>query len=944
MDQQKNVPDSLNLSFLESLYADYCQDPQSIPLDWRRYFRSSGDLFRLDGPASKPKFGPSFKPASVFNPAGKPRIDVSCERRCERCDIAVLQERVGQLVRAYRVRGHMIAQIDPLGLPRPEQPELDPAYYGFQERDWDRPFSSKSIAGADVCTLREIINQLRNTYCRSIGVQFMHIDEINVREWLQERMESTENRLLLSRKEQLRVLTCLTDAVVFEEFIHKKYVGAKSFSLEGCESLIPLLDMAIEKAGQQGIEQIVLGVSHRGRLNILANIMGKHPQDIFREFEDIDPLLYLGGGEVKYHMGYETDLETALGHKVHLSLCFNPAHLEFINPVALGRLRAKQDRIGDVQRERGMAIEIHGDASFAGQGIVQETLNLSGLGGYSTGGTLHVIVNNQIGFTTSPAEGRSNIYATAVAKMLQIPIFHVNGEDPEAVAQVTRLAIDFRQTFQRDVVIDMYGYRRYGHNEADDPTFTQPVLYQAIKNRQSVRDGYLEHLLKLGGVTRPEAEGIALMCRENLEKGLSMARSENYQANTQMTADISSEYTGGPDNKVDTVDTAVDRDDLSRLLTIQTQLPQDFHLHPKLQRWMNARREMAEGQRPLDWAAAETLAFASLATQGVPVRMSGEDTARGTFGQRHAVLYDFQDGHTYIPLQHLDSQQATVEIHNSPLSEAGVLGFEYGYSLARPEGLVLWEAQFGDFSNAAQVIIDQFIASAEDKWRRLSGIVLLLPHGFEGQGPEHSSARLERFLLSAAEDNIQIVYPTTPAQYFHCLRRQILRHWRKPLVIMTPKSLLRHPKSKSTLDQLSQGNFQRIIPDHMFTTDEIRRILLCTGKIYYELLEQRHTLGRKDVAIVRLEQLYPLHQKSLQSILSVYKDGTEVFWVQEEPENMGPWRYLRIRFGDTMFNRLPLTGVFRPESASPATGSANSHKLEQRQLIDKAFEDSPGQV
>jgi 2-oxoglutarate dehydrogenase E1 component len=771
----------------------------------------------------------------------------------------------------------------------------------------------------------------------------MFIDELRIRRWLQRRMEATENRLVLTRDEQLRILTRLTDAVTFEEFIRRKFVGAKSFSLEGAESLIPLLDLAIEKAGEQGITEIVLGMAHRGRLNVLANIMGKSAWQIFQEFADAD-WKSRAVGDVKYHLGHSADWMTNQGARIHLSLCFNPSHLEYVNPVALGRIRAKQDRAGDTERQKGMALLIHGDAAFAGEGLIQETLNLSQLSGYRTGGTLHVIVNNQIGFTTSPAEARSSTYATDVAKMLQIPIFHVNGEDPEAVAQVVRLAMDFRGEFKRDVVIDMYGYRRLGHNEGDEPSFTQPLLYQAITKRKSVRDGYLDHLLQLGGVNREEADAIALQRREFLDKELSQARaSEGERLSISQQASsanrgIWAKYVGGPEPEQDETLPKISSNELQDWLRALVKLPKDFHAHPKIKRFLSEREQMASGEKPLDWSAAESLAFASVACAGIRVRLSGQDSERGTFSQRHAVLHDLKDGHTYMPLQNLSAQQAPLDILNSPLSESGVLGFEYGYSLDYPDGLIIWEAQYGDFSNAAQPIIDQFIASAEQKWQRLSGIVLLLPHGFEGQGPEHSSARLERFLSLAAEHNLQIAYPTTPAQYFHCLRRQAFSHWRKPLAIMTPKSLLRHPKVISSLQECATGSFQRILPDVLnIPRERIRHILLCTGKIYFELEAEREKRKREDVAILRLEQLYPLRQGILEAALAPYPDGTEIRWVQEEPANMGAWPHLRVRFGEKLLGRFPMQFTGRPAAASPASGSAHRHKQEQAEIVSGAF-------
>lgn len=928
MNQTQPAPNSANLGFVEEMYACWLRDRNSVPADWQRFFAGQ------DGSNGDYRLGPSFKPPSVFHP---PARRTSLKSDLRNMEAAARQDRVDQLVRGYRVRGHMAAQVDPLGLPRPPQPEIDPAYYGFTDGDMDRPFSARDVGGAHVQTLRDLIQRLRNTYCRSIGVQFMHIDELKVRRWLQHRMEETENRLALTRKEQLRILTRLTDATILEEFIQRKFVGAKSFSLEGAESLIPLLDLAIEKAGEQGVDEIVLAMAHRGRLNVLANIMGKSPQEIFREFEDVDPQLHRGRGDVKYHLGYSSDWTTSSGHKVHLSLCFNPSHLEYVCPVALGRMRAKQDREKDAQHRRGLCLLIHGDASFAGEGVVQETLNLSQLEGYSVGGTLHVIVNNQIGFTTSPSEGRSSIYASDVAKMLQIPIFHVNGEDPEAVAQVVRLGLDFRQEFQRDVVIDMYCYRRRGHNEGDEPGFTQPLLYAAIQKRKAVREGYLEHLLNLGGVTREEADRIANRRRERLEADLNFARSDKYVPRSDAPMGIWAGYHGGPEPSAKPVSTEVERPRLAELLQSLTKLPEDFHPHPKIERLLKLTREMAAGQRPLDWSTAELLAFGSLAVQGYRIRLSGQDSERGTFSQRHAVLHDVQDGHTHVPLAVLSPDQAPVEIYNSSLSEAGVMGFDYGYSLDWPDGLIMWEAQFGDFVNAAQVVIDQFIASAEEKWRRLSGLVLLLPHGMEGMGPEHSSARLERFLQLAASDNLQIVNPTTPAQHYHLLRRQALRRWRKPLIVMTPKSLLRHPKAVSPLDDLATGGFQKILPDARGDGAKTSKVLLTSGKVYYELEAERERLGRSDVAILRIEQLYPLSEEEIGAALAPYAAETPVAWVQEEPANMGAWRHWCCRLGRSLLDRYPFTGICRPPSGTPATGSHSSHKLEQQEIFQKAF-------
>ena len=925
-----SLPGPHNLAFIEGLYAEFLRDPAAVAPAWQRYFQ---ELRAAEGGNGHFRLGPSFRPASMFH--GGPRGQSASLRELE---MAARQDRVDQLIRAYRVRGHMVANIDPLGRRHAEMPELDPAYYGFTAADMQRTFSTATIRGPNLLTLADIIERLRSTYCRSIAVQFMHMDDLSVRQWLQDRMEETENRLTLTRAEQLRILRRLTSAVIFEEFIQKRFLGTKSFSLEGAESLIPLLDLTIEKAGEQGVREIVFGMAHRGRLNVLANVIGKSPREIFREFADLDPKLHLGRGDVKYHLGYSGDWQTQCGQKVHLTLCFNPSHLEFVNPVALGRTRAKQDRHHDRQRRKIMGLLIHGDAAVAGEGVVQETFNMSELAAYQTGGTMHVVVNNQIGFCTSPAEGRSSTYATDVAKMLQIPIFHVNGEDPEAVAQVVRLALDFRAEFQRDVVIDMYCFRRRGHNESDEPSFTQPQMYRAIEARMSVRDSYLAHLLKLGEVTREEADRIAQEQTAELERELSAAKSRDYVVRSQAFEGIWKGYQGGRENEETEEPTGVPAMRLAELLAQIARPPADFRPHPNLAKnFLKDREEMAAGGKPLNWSAAEALALATLALEGHRVRLSGQDSTRGTFSQRHAVLHDYETGQPYAPLQHLAPQQAPADVDNSSLSEAGVLGFEYGYSLDCPDGLVMWEAQFGDFANAAQVIIDQFIASAEIKWRRLSGLVLLLPHGFEGMGPEHSSARLERFLALAAEHNMQIVNLTTPAQYFHCLRRQVLRKWRKPLVVMTPKSLLRHPQATSSLDELAGGSFARVIPDARPSPPRTDGVFLCSGKIYYELAKERADRGRHDVAIVRVEQLYPLPMKLLRKALEPYAPGTPVYWVQEEPENMGAWRYMLTRFGGELFDRWPFSGVFRRASPSPATGSASAHRLEQKELLMQAF-------
>lgn len=904
-------------AYIDSLYEDYQQDPASLPEEWQVFFRDFNPDLDLDG-------------GSVPSTPG-------VQGGTEQATVAQLQDRVDQLVRGFRVRGHLLAQIDPLGRPRPGNIELNPESYGLLPHDMQRTFSARTVDGQNFKTLEDLIDQLQETYCRSIGVQFMHIDHFDVRNWLQTRMERTKNRIALTKATQLRILTRLTDAVTFEEFMRKKFIGAKTFSLEGGETLIPLLDLALEKAGEFGIDEVVLGMAHRGRLNVLANILGKRAQNIFWGFDDPDPELNRGRGDVLYHMGYSSDWVTRSGKEVHISLCFNPSHLEFVDPVAIGRCRSKQDRFGDVDHTRCMPILIHGDAAFAGEGVVQETLNMSELDGYKVGGTLHVIVNNQVGFTTAPEQGRSTTYASDVARMLQIPIFHVNGEDPEAVAQVVDLAMEFRRKFRRDVVIDMYCYRRLGHNESDEPRFTQPEMYREIDNLPTVRDSYLNKLLELGEVTRDEADEIAERRKIKLEEEFESAQALEFTPDTQTLQGIWSGYYGGTERTDDLVDTGSPRDELSRVIRQLAEIPAGFQLHPKLKRVMLQRREMADGERSVDWATAELAAFGTLAVAGHPVRLSGQDCGRGTFSQRHGVWWDSQTGKRYDPLQHLGENQAPVEIYNSPLSEAGVLGFDYGYSLDAPDSLICWEAQFGDFFNAAQVIVDQFICSAEDKWHRLSGLVMLLPHGFEGAGPEHCSARLERFLTSAAEHNIQIVLPTTAAQHFHVLRRQVLRKWRKPLVVFTPKSLLREPQVASELVELESGMFRKVLGDPQ-KIENPRRILFTAGKIGVELTKLREAEGRDDIAIVRVEQLYPLPQQELADELARYPEGTPVFWVQEEPRNMGAWYFMRVRWEEMGFaDRWPIQVVSRPESASPSTGSKKMHKIEERELFAAAM-------
>jgi 2-oxoglutarate dehydrogenase E1 component len=852
-----------------------------------------------------------------------------------------LQARLSALINAYRVRGHLFANLDPLGLHHgPPKDEFVLQRYGLAQVDPDTIFSTGNLAGPATEPLRSVLARLRDTYARTIGVEFTFLENQEARDWLRERMELTGNHIDLSREQQIRILTKLTDAEIFEQFLHTKYTGAKRFSLEGGESVIPMLDILVERASELGVEEVVIGMAHRGRLNVMVNIMEMNVRQIFAGFEDVDPEAYVGRGDVKYHLGYSLDRKTASGNSIHMTLAFNPSHLEWVNPVVEGRVRAKQDRKGDVDRITVLPLLIHGDAAFVGQGVVAETLNLSRLQAYETGGTVHVVVNNQIGFTTNPEDSRSTAYCTDITRMLRCPVFHVNGEDPEAVAQAVTLAAEYRQRFHGDVVLDLFCYRKYGHNEGDEPRFTQPAMYAAIDRKQTVREVYIAHLVKTGKLTAEHAEDIKGQRQQELENALEDTRNNgNYNLIPASMLGLWAEYRGGSDLDVPDADTRFARERLDDVLDKLTSYPDWFTPHPRIQRFvLDKQRQVLETGEGVDWGTAENLAFGTLLLEGVRCRLTGQDVRRGTFSHRHAVIFDSKTGRRYTRLGHLSPEQADLEIYDSSLSEAGVVGFEWGYSLDSPDALVCWEAQFGDFVNAAQVIIDQFISSSEDKWHRLSGLVLLLPHGMEGQGPEHSSARLERFLLLCAEDNMQVVNLTTPAQLFHCLRRQVLRPWRKPLIVMSPKSLLRHRRAISTMDELSEGAFQRIIPDDpAIDAGKARRLILCTGKIYYDLLERRERDEVGDIGILRVEQLYPLRASELQARLAPYPKDVDLVWVQEEPWNMGAWYFMRARLPEILGDAQPLRCIARPESASPATGSGASHRLEQKLLVDEVF-------
>lgn len=913
-------------AYIDSLFDDFQQDPSSLPPEWQAYFANYDPAETKIEIASLPSSSGALKPNLQHD-------TTSCR------SVAQLQDRVDQLIRGYRVRGHLQAKIDPLGRPRENNEELNLESYGLLPSDFTKSFSARTVDGQNFRSLEEIVDLMQQTYCRSIGVQFMHIDDHHVRHWLQTRMEGSRNRMQLHRKTQLRILTRLTDAVIFEEFMRKKFKGAKTFSLEGAETLIPLLDLALEKAGDHGVNEIVLGMAHRGRLNVLANIMGKRAQNIFWGFDDPNPEKNRGGGDVLYHLGHSNDWTTSKGKKVHISLCFNPSHLEFVNPVAMGRCRCKQERNDDKDQSEVMTVLIHGDAAFAGEGVVQETLNLSGLDNYQVGGTLHVIVNNQVGFTTDVHDSRSTTYASDVAKMLQIPIFHVNGEDPEAVAQVVNLAMEFRREFNRDVVIDMYCYRRLGHNEMDEPRFTQPLMYKTIDSRPTIRDSYLKRLLKMQEVSQEEADKIAEERGAKLEEEFESTKKEGFAPDTQTLQGLWATYYGGHESLDDDPDTGVDRDLFCDVIRKGATVPDSFNLNRKLKRVLDGRIESANGKQPVNWSTAELAAFGTLSMEGHRVRLSGQDCGRGTFSTRHAVFCDEETGERYTPLQHLSPDQAGIDIINSPLSEAGVLGFDYGYSLDAPDGLIIWEAQFGDFFNAAQVIVDQFICSAEDKWDRLSGLTMMLPHGFEGQGPEHCSGRMERFLTSTAEHNIIITVPTTAAQHFHMLRRQVIRKWRKPLVVFTPKKLLRDPFIMSPIEDFVSGKFQRTIADSIVTGDKApSRVLLTAGKIGVELIKERISAKRDDFAVIRVEQLYPLPHKEIEATLSQYPSGTPIYWVQEEPRNMGAWYFMKVKWDEFgLEEKWPLKVICRPESASPSTGSKKTHAIEHAELMNAAM-------
>ncbi len=850
------------------------------------------------------------------------------------------------LIRSYRVRGHLEARLDPLGLqiPRPHA-ELDPHSYGFTDNDMDKPIFIDNVLGRDTATLREIVTILRETYCGSIGVEFMHIQDPDQKSWIQRKVEGAPWRNAFDAKAKRTILMQLTEAEGFEAFCQKRYVTTKRFGLEGGESSIPALHAIIETAASAGVSEMAIGMPHRGRLNTLVNIVKKPLTAVFSEFggESFKPDDVQGSGDVKYHLGTSTDIDVA-GHSVHLSLQPNPSHLEAVDPVVIGKVRARQDEAGDTQRRSSvMAILMHGDAAFAGQGLVYETLAMSQLIGYRTGGTVHLVVNNQIGFTTVPAHAYSGLYCTDVAKSIQSPILHVNGDDAEAVVFCARMAAEFRMRFATDIVLDIVCYRRHGHNETDEPAFTQPLMYRAINQTKTTRTLYAERLAVEGVVTAAEAQSMWDEFAGTLEDANAAGKSYKPNKADWLEGHWSGLSQADPEAERVELATAVSPATLKRVGAALTRVPAGFEIHPRIARQLEAKQATLESGEGIDWTTGEALAFGSLLLEGHRVRLSGEDSQRGTFSQRHAVLIDQVNQHEYVPLNNIAREQAKIEIYNSLLSEAGVLGFEYGYTLADPRTLVLWEAQFGDFANGAQVIIDQFLASGESKWLRMSGLTLLLPHGYEGQGPEHSSARIERYLQLCAERNMCVANLTTPANYFHALRRQLKRNFRKPLVIFTPKSLLRHKLAVSSLDEMAEGSaFRMVIPeiDEIAPAEQVKRVVLCSGKVYYDLLSERREKTISDVALLRLEQIYPFPEKTLTRELTQYRNA-DVVWCQEEPENMGAWNFVDRRLEKVLVGiggkATRPTYVGRDAAASPATGSARAHQSQQSALVATAL-------
>ena len=964
-----------NAQFIEGLYAKFLENPAAVDVHWRQFFAGLDD-----DPASAKKqvSGPSWArkdwpPAptgdlvsafdgnwtSVEKVVGT-KIEAKAKETGKGLSVDEVRKatmdsvRALMMIRAFRMRGHLAADLDPLKLAeRPAQPELDPASYGFSEADLDRPIFLDKVLGLEQATIRQIIDILKRTYCHTLGVEFMHISDPVQKAWLQQRIEGADKEISFTPEGKKAILRKLIEGEGFENFLNVKYTGTKRFGLDGGESMIPALEQIIKRGGQLGIKEIVLGMAHRGRLNVLANVMEKPFSAIFHEFKggSSTPDEVEGSGDVKYHLGSSSD-RMFDGNTVHLSLTANPSHLEIVDPVVLGKARAKQDQRGDKERKSVLPLLIHGDAAFAGQGVVAECFGLSGLRGHRSGGSIHFIVNNQIGFTTSPHFARSSPYPSDVAKMIEAPIFHANGDDPESVVFAAKIAVEFRQKFKKPVVIDMFCYRRFGHNETDEPFFTQPLMYKAIAAHETIVNVYSKRLIAEGVITAEEFDAMKADYRKSLDEDF--AASESYKANK---ADWLDGRWSGMKSARDLDDprkglTGVDLAKLKDIGLKITRAPKTFAVHKTMQRVLDARHKMIEDGAGLDWSMGENLAFATLLDDGFKIRLSGQDVQRGTFSQRHAVLVDQQTGKLYTPLNHLvKDQQIKIEVINSMLSEEAVLGFEYGYTLAEPNTLTLWEAQFGDFANGAQVVFDQFISSGERKWLRMSGLVCLLPHGYEGQGPEHSSARLERFLQMCAEDNMQIANCTTPANYFHILRRQLKRDIRKPLIMMTPKSLLRNKRATSRLEEFAEGtSFHRILwddaqllkdqPIKLVADDKIRRVVMCSGKVYYDLYEEREKRGLTDIYLLRVEQLYPWPHKALIQELARFK-GAEFVWCQEEPMNMGAWTYAQpniervLEYLKAKNSNVNYAG--RHASASTATGLMSRHLKELKEFLEAAL-------
>jgi len=900
-----NLSETLSKDYIDSQYEQWKADPNSVSRDWRFFFEG----FEIG-------HGMDRETDAVYD-----------EKQ------VLKQSRMDALIRRYREIGHLLACLDPLTACPTDHPLLNLSAFDLTQKDLDTKFYAKGLIENHRASLKDIINTLKETYCRSIGAEFMHLQDPDERKWLQGRMEPVQNKPDLKSDDKLRIMEKLYQAALFEQFLNKKYLGQTRFSLEGAEAVVPMLDVLADRAASQGCREIILGMAHRGRLNIQANILNKSFEEIFTEFESCyDPDEVFGAGDVKYHNGYLADIKTRRGEPLRFFLVNNPSHLESVNPVVQGFVRARQDILGDDKNNAILPLLIHGDAAFSGQGVVTETLNMSQLTGYKTGGTIHLVINNQIGYTTLPEHARSTRYATDVAKMLMVPIFHVHGENPEAVVHVIRLAVDYRKTFNKDVVIDVICYRKYGHNEGDEPYFTQPQMYERIRSRPSLNTVYSQELLEQGLTRKEDIDVLEQNINRELEDALETVRSSSCVFPQTRFYENWKNFHGNYTH--DPLKTGVSGNKLVALARKLNKFPADFSANTKLVRLLKNRLDSVEKGKGIDWANAEALAFASLLVEGDPIRLSGQDSARGTFSQRHSILVDTKTGDEYTPLNALDKAQAPFSVYNSLLSEAGVLGFEYGYSMAQPRGMVIWEAQFGDFANNAQAVIDLYIASGQTKWQRFSGLVLLLPHGWEGLGPEHSSARLERFLQLCAQDNIQVCNLSTPAQYFQLLRRQVKAKFRKPLIIMTPKSLLRHPLAVSDLKEMTAGTFKEVLDDPD-PVKSVRRILFCSGKIYYELLQKRREIKKTDTAIIRLEQFHPFPETQLKAVIRKYKQVRQFNWVQEEPENMGAWFFVRSRIEKLI--KKPLQYIGRNAAASPATGFPGIYRKEQTAVIDTAF-------